>query len=103
MTTAAQQHWDGVLWPGKLASTAGYHPQATEADDECLTEQHYRSPATELEAKLDPFEQGQQQQQQGYEVTPLQVEAVSSSDELEPLTAEGAEGGSGSPFAALSG
>lgn len=71
-----QQHWDGVLWPGKLASTAGYRLQAYEEDDVRFTQQPLHPAATDLEAEQSPFEQ--QQQQPGHDVTALQVEADSS-------------------------
>uniref|UniRef100_A0A383VLI0 EamA domain-containing protein n=1 Tax=Tetradesmus obliquus TaxID=3088 RepID=A0A383VLI0_TETOB len=71
-----QQHWDGVLWPGKLASTAGYRLQADEEDDVRFKQQPLHPAATDLEAEQSPFEQ--QQQQPGHDVTALQVEADSS-------------------------
>jgi hypothetical protein len=83
MGTLGQQHWDGVLWPGKLASGAGYQLQAHEEDDISFTnQQRCNESALGLESELSPFEQ---QQQQGHEVTSQPVEADGSSVELEHI------------------
>jgi hypothetical protein len=99
MGTLGQQHWDGVLWPGKLASGAVYQLQPNEEDDHDFTNQRYNESALELVSELSPFEQ--QQQQQGHEVTPQPVEARGSSDYLEQNKEDAGTGDTSSRFAAL--
>jgi hypothetical protein len=100
MGTLGQQQWDGVLWPGKLASGAGYQLHAHDEDDISFTkQQRFKESALQLESELSPFEQ--QQQQQGHEVTSQPVETDGSSVELEDMKVDGGTDDTSSKFAAL--
>jgi hypothetical protein len=99
MGSLGQQHWDGVLWPGKLASSAGYQLQANEEDDVGFTKQYHSDASRELESELSPFEQ--HQQQQGCDVILQPVEAEGRSVDCEHTKDDAGSDASSSRFAGL--
>jgi hypothetical protein len=105
-SAAHQQHWDEVLCPGKLASTAGYHLQVDE-EDHLQAKHHFEERLKAgLETELSPFEQQQQhgddgQQQHGDEAASLQVEANHTSTDLEPFAIKHEADETGVSLAAL--